>query len=389
MKKYLSYILIVIAILGLFSPITKLQAATGTCVYKEVGAYNKKGEIVPYSPGHGNTPEEQCGLNSNMEWIPTGTTTPSAPITAYQKCINDGGNYASCNVLAGRPETPPATTTDPNYNLLAPLPNGNETMSTFDPTGAGGGALGGYLNLMIKLFIGICAVLAVIMIVMGGIEYMTTELISSKEAGKERIRNAILGLLLALSAWMLLNQINPNILNTDLKSLASVTVTVDLGGEGTTAITATKGDLSGDGINCTGGGGTSALVATAQSFVGRSTYSQAKRGTVSGGTAYVDCSSFVTQVYTCAGLGNPGGTTTGIFGSATSATNVSADGKTINGTALKVGDLIGWKQGENGEKNGHVMMYIGNGQMIDAQGSGVAVRPVSSYAGRIKYIKPV
>ncbi len=107
------------------------------------------------------------------------------------------------------------------YVLLAPLPNpdGEATKPDFDPTGAGGGAFGGYLNMMIKLFIGICAVLAVIMIVMGGIEYMTSELISSKEAGKERIWHAILGLLLALGAWTLLNTINPNLLKTDLKSL--------------------------------------------------------------------------------------------------------------------------------------------------------------------------
>ncbi|MBU0999395.1 pilin [Patescibacteria group bacterium] len=100
------------------------------------------------------------------------------------------------------------------YVLLAPLPDDNgETIDTFDPTAEGSGALGDYLNIMIKLFIGICAVLAVIMIVMGGIEYMTTELISGKEAGKERILHAIFGLLLALSAWTLLYTINPNLLN--------------------------------------------------------------------------------------------------------------------------------------------------------------------------------
>jgi membrane-bound lytic murein transglycosylase B len=66
------------------------------------------------------------------------------------------------------------------------------------------------------------------MIVMGGIEYMTTELISSKEAGKERIRNAIFGLLLALGAWTILNTINPNILKSDLSSLEAVTVDVPI-----------------------------------------------------------------------------------------------------------------------------------------------------------------
>jgi hypothetical protein len=117
--------------------------------------------------------------------------------------------------------------TDLNYHFLAPLPcpggtgvtcDGNGQISTFDPTSDTNGKtkLSAYLNPMITIFIGICAVLAVIMIVLGGIEYMTSELISSKEAGKERIRNAIFGLLLALGAYALLYTINPNLLNSDI-----------------------------------------------------------------------------------------------------------------------------------------------------------------------------
>lgn len=117
--------------------------------------------------------------------------------------------------------------TDTSYNLLTPLPNPDGTqMDTFDPSQTSN--LSVYLNLMIKLFIGICAVLAVIMIVMGGIEYMTSELVSSKAAGKERILHAIFGLLLALGAWTLLNTINPDLLDSSLKSLADVTVEVEL-----------------------------------------------------------------------------------------------------------------------------------------------------------------
>ena len=51
------------------------------------------------------------------------------------------------------------------------------------------------------------------MIVMGGMEYMTSELVHSKEAGKEKIVHALLGLVIALGAWALLNTINPNLLN--------------------------------------------------------------------------------------------------------------------------------------------------------------------------------
>lgn len=125
--------------------------------------------------------------------------------------------------------TPPSVLTSDNcsctYVLLAPLP---EMSPTFDPTGAGGGAFSGYLNIIIKLFIGICAVLAVIMIVVGGIEYMTSELPGLKSEGKDRIIQAILGLLLALGAWTLLNTINPNLLDTSLKSLTAVEIEVAL-----------------------------------------------------------------------------------------------------------------------------------------------------------------
>src|SRR3989344_3148463 len=70
---------------------------------------------------------------------------------------------------------------------------------------------------MIRIFIGLCAVLAVIMIVIGGIEYMTSELVSSKEQGKEKIQGALLGLLIAVGAYALLNTINPDLLNTNVK----------------------------------------------------------------------------------------------------------------------------------------------------------------------------
>ncbi|HTE49214.1 MAG TPA: hypothetical protein VK675_04890 [Candidatus Paceibacterota bacterium] len=110
------------------------------------------------------------------------------------------------------------------YQLLAPLPcekntpgcDANGQLKTFDAAQSNT-ALGAYLNLMIKVFIGICAVLSVVMIVIGGLEYMTSELISSKEHGKERIRNALLGLLIALGSYALLFTINPDLLNSEPK----------------------------------------------------------------------------------------------------------------------------------------------------------------------------
>lgn len=102
-----------------------------------------------------------------------------------------------------------------NYVPLANLPN----MPNINPEDAS--SLGVYIGYLIPLFIGICAILAVVMIVIGGLQYMTNELVSAKNAGKEKIKNAITGLLLALAAWLILYTINPNILSVDFSSLKS------------------------------------------------------------------------------------------------------------------------------------------------------------------------
>ncbi len=115
-----------------------------------------------------------------------------------------------------------AQTSSTNYQLLAPLPEMEENFNTADDS-----ALSTYLNSIIKTIIGLSAVFAVVMIVIGGMEYMTSELVSSKEAGKERIKDALLGLLIALGAWALLNTINPELLKSDVK-IESAVITIDM-----------------------------------------------------------------------------------------------------------------------------------------------------------------
>ncbi len=136
------------------------------------------------------------------------------------------------------------------YVLLAPL-SPELAKDGFNP--AGDNVLGTYLNLMLKIFIGLCAVLSVIMIVIGGIEYMTSELVSSKEAGKERMTHAILGLLVALGAYALLNTINPNLLKTDLGSLKNVTVDVELKNDSVWQSTGSDGKYTNGGLKYTPG----------------------------------------------------------------------------------------------------------------------------------------
>lgn len=94
-----------------------------------------------------------------------------------------------------------------NYYPLAPLP------FAAPPESEGGTNIIIYLTGMVKLLIGVAGVLAVIMIMMGGIQYMSSDAITGKEEGKEKITQAIFGLLLAIASWLILYTINPNTLN--------------------------------------------------------------------------------------------------------------------------------------------------------------------------------
>lgn len=91
------------------------------------------------------------------------------------------------------------------YVPLSPLPDGSGgVMNSPDLTT--------YLIGMFKLLIGVAGALAVVMIVIGGIQYMSTDAIYGKKDGKEKINRALGGLLLALVSWLILNSINPKIL---------------------------------------------------------------------------------------------------------------------------------------------------------------------------------
>lgn len=94
------------------------------------------------------------------------------------------------------------------YNLLAPI---GEIKSIDDTK-----QLGDYINLIVKIFLGICGALAVIMIVIYGIQWMGSESIFAKTESKQKIGGALMGLVLALGSWMLLNTINPDLLGGEL-----------------------------------------------------------------------------------------------------------------------------------------------------------------------------
>ncbi|MFH1170346.1 MAG: pilin [Candidatus Vogelbacteria bacterium] len=77
-------------------------------------------------------------------------------------------------------------------------------------------SLGNYLSILFKTLIGLAGGIAVLLIVVGGLQYILSEVPGVKSSGKERISNALIGLILALSAWLILNTINPDLINFKL-----------------------------------------------------------------------------------------------------------------------------------------------------------------------------
>lgn len=104
-----------------------------------------------------------------------------------------------------------------NYSLLAPLPlkstnKVDTSINAFD-----------YIPGIVRLAIAIAAVLAVLRIIIAGIQYMSTDAWGEKDDAKKSIWEAFEGLGIAIAAWLILYTINPNLVEFKL-SLQSVKV---------------------------------------------------------------------------------------------------------------------------------------------------------------------
>ncbi len=110
------------------------------------------------------------------------------------------------------------------YCLLEPIPLGDgQVYDKYDPAKTN---IADYINLAIKIFISIIGGLGVVMIVIGGVQYMTTDAVSKKEGGKEMISNSIFGVILALFSWIILNTINPSLLDIRVDPPKGISVQV-------------------------------------------------------------------------------------------------------------------------------------------------------------------
>lgn len=83
----------------------------------------------------------------------------------------------------------------------------------------------GFINTLYYMSIGIAALLAVIKIVIAGVKYMLSEVVTNKSEAKKDIRTALVGLLIVMSAVLILNIINPQLTNIGFNPNQVQTVT--------------------------------------------------------------------------------------------------------------------------------------------------------------------
>lgn len=101
--------------------------------------------------------------------------------------------------------------TQTEYQLLAPLPG----VTTGAPEEAKTTATK-YIEGLFMLLIGVSGALAVVMIIVGGIQYMSTDAVGGKSSAKDTIQNAVWGLALAAGAWIILASIDKQFVEFDL-----------------------------------------------------------------------------------------------------------------------------------------------------------------------------
>jgi hypothetical protein len=130
--------------------------------------------------------------------------------------------------------SPDAAINDSVYNLLAPWPNFSQLMDPGMCTKAKADGklpqnavcdVNGFLNFAFKTLIGLTAVMLVLRLIYEGYRYIVTDVPFLKANAKSEFGTALIGLFIALSAYVIFNTINPKLVSNTI-SIDQVAVSV-------------------------------------------------------------------------------------------------------------------------------------------------------------------
>ncbi len=130
---------------------------------------------------------------------------------------------------AGKVAEPPEKFIYP-ANMQVPLPGFKYKDSVVAGTGSNGCAVGEvcvytinyYINAMYRYGAGVAVTFAIVLIMIGGVQYMVGSAVGTIDAAKKRMWNAVIGLVLVLSTHSILTFVNPEI--TSFRPLGLETV---------------------------------------------------------------------------------------------------------------------------------------------------------------------
>jgi hypothetical protein len=174
------------------------------------------------------------------------------------KCTNAGGTVSGAsaqqlNGVTGSPSagstasTGPCTSCNLGYTPLEPIPGVTSGVNLIDPHN-----LPAIINSIFTILITVGALLAVLFLTIGGVQYMLSESAGGKNEGIRRATAAMWGILLIAGIWLILHTINPNLLSFNLNPCpnggSGCTINSNITNSTTSAQPVTTGtiDLTGD-----------------------------------------------------------------------------------------------------------------------------------------------
>ena len=96
--------------------------------------------------------------------------------------------------------TPCGSNCNLGYTPLEPIPGVTQSNGTYDPTQPG--SLPGIINAIFRVLITAGALIAVLSLTIGGVQYMTSSSVGGKNIGLERAQAALWGILLIAATWL-------------------------------------------------------------------------------------------------------------------------------------------------------------------------------------------
>lgn len=399
-------------------------AFAGTCVCT-TNANDCQAVFLPVSSQTTDACTEVCKTNLANKFASSKFAEDIEGEILYQQCRQTHDTFVSNQTAAST--TPSTSGTPAPKALITPILNVEIPGLKFsDPivtaTTIKTSFLADYLNAIYAFLIGAATIMAIVMIMVGGLQYTIGAASSAQvEKGKDRIKNGVTGLILLLCVFLILKTTNPQLVLQKMIELQNVPLveypledpgdTDDEGGS-ESGVPVVPGD-----IYCPKSGGVAVLQKIIESAQGKvvyrfggkisnnplkpgQKYSESPTGKNAEFASYcpdgqmcLDCSGYIDFVYRCAGLKAEGW----VYGASGMLANtkllntkdnpIDFENGIMNGVKLQPGDLFGWTRNDRMYNKRdpakgltpHILMFAGiiNGkpnQVTESSGCDVKCR---------------